>query len=56
MLASCKESNIGSSKTIENNCGVLEEVIFDSKENCSFKKYWINVEEALNKKEDIRRR
>ena len=46
----CKEDNIGSSKTIENNYGVLNEIIFIPEENCNFKKYWINVKEALNKK------
>ena len=51
-----KEENIGSAKTIENNCGVLKEVIFDSQENCNFKKYWINIKEALNKKDEIGRR
>ena len=56
VLVTCKEENIGSAKTIENNCGVLKEVIFDSQENCNFKKYWINIKEALNKKDEIRRR
>ena len=56
VLVTCKEENIGSAKTIENNCGVLREVIFDSQENCNFKKYWINIKEALNKKDEIRRR
>ena len=56
VMVTCKEDNIGSAKTIENNCGVLKEVIFDSQENCKFKKYWINIKEALNKKEEIRRR
>ena len=55
VLVTCKEENIGSAKTIENNCGVLKEVIFDSQENCNFKKYWINIKEALNKKDEIRR-
>ena len=56
VLVTCKEENIGSAKTTENNCGVLKEVIFDSQENCNFKKYWINIKEALNKKDEIRRR
>lgn len=55
VLVTCKKGNIGSAKTIENNCGVLKEVIFDSQENCNFKKYWINIKEALNKKDEIRR-
>jgi len=52
VLVTCKEDNIASAKTIENNCGILKEVIFDSQENCNFKKYWINVKEALNKKRE----
>ncbi len=56
VLVTCKEENIGSAKTIENNCGVLKEIVFDSEENCKFKKYWINVKETLNKKEEIRKR
>ena len=55
VLITCKESNIGSAKTIENNCGVLKEVIYIPKENCNFKKYWININEALNKKDSIRK-
>lgn len=50
VMVTCKENNIGSAKTIENNFGVLSEVIFIPEENCNFKKYWINVKEALNKK------
>ena len=56
VMVTCKDDNIGSAKTIENNYGVLKEVIFIPEENCSFKKYWINVKEALDKKDDIRRR
>ena len=52
-----EESNIVSElMKVANNCGVLKEVIFDSQENCNFKKYWINIKEALNKKDEIRRR
>ena len=32
----------------------LKETIYIPEENCNFKKYWINVKEALNKKDDIR--
>lgn len=51
VMVTCKEENIGSAKTIENNCGILREVVFVPEENCNFKKYWINVKEALNKKD-----
>ena len=56
IMVSCKEDNVGSAKTIENNCGVLKEILFIPEENCNIKKYWINVKEALDKKEDIRMR
>ena len=56
VMVTCKENNIGSAKVIENNCGVLKETIFIPEENATFKKYWINVKEALNKKENIRRK
>lgn len=54
VMVSCKEDNIGSAKTIENNCGILNEIIFIPEKNCNFKKYWINVKEALNRKDEIR--
>ena len=56
IMVTCKEENIGSAKTIENNCGELKEIIFIPEENCNFKKYWINVKEALNKKDIIRKK
>lgn len=49
VLVTCREDNIGSAKTIENNCGVLKETVFIPLENCNFNKYWINVKETLNK-------
>lgn len=56
VMVTCKEDNIGSAKTIENNCGVLKEVIYIPEENCNFKKYWINIKQALNKKDNIRKK
>ncbi len=50
VMITCKENNIASSKVIESNGGALKEVLYVPEENCNFKKYWINVEEALNKK------
>lgn len=47
VMVTCREDNIGSAKTIENNFGILKEVIYIPEENCNFKKYWINVKEAL---------
>ena len=56
VMITCKEDNIGSAKTIENNCGILKEKVFVPEENCYFKKYWINVKDALNKKDEIRKK
>ena len=50
VMVSCKEDNIGSAKTIENNGGILREEIFIPEENTIFKKYWINVKESLIEK------
>ena len=55
VMVSCKEDNIGSSKTIENNGGVLKDIIYIPEENCNFKKYWIDVKESLNKKDNIKK-
>ena len=33
IMVTCKEENIGSAKTIENNCGELKEIIFIPEEN-----------------------
>ena len=52
VMVTCKENNIGSAKTIENNCGILKEIVYIPEENSNFKKYWINVKEALNKKDE----
>ena len=41
VMVSCKEDNIGSAKTIENNCGELEEYVEDN--GMTFKKYWIKI-------------
>lgn len=49
VMISCKEDNVGSAKTIENNYGVLKEKIFIDEENATFKKYLINVDESLSK-------
>lgn len=47
VMISCKESNIGSAKTIENNLGIQKELIYIEDEQTNFKKYWINVEESI---------
>jgi len=50
VMVTCKETNAGSIRTIEKNCGVLKEIVFIPEENCRFRKYWINIKEALYKK------
>ena len=42
VLLTCNKDNIGSAKTIQNNCGVLEDGEL-------IQRYWINVEETLEK-------
>lgn len=51
VMVTCKKGNIASAKTIENNFGVLTEEIYVPEEDDIFKKYWINVEETLIKKQ-----
>lgn len=43
----CKEENVASAKTIENNCGKLIEKVYIPEEQIQYKKYLINVDEAL---------
>ncbi len=55
VMISCKKDNIASSKVIENNGGVLEEIVFMPVDNTKLRKYWINVKEELNKKTPIKK-
>lgn len=43
MLVTCDVENIGSAKTIENNGGVRQDVIFDEEHRCDLARYWITV-------------
>ena len=52
VMISCKESNIGSVKTIENNLGIQKELIYIEDQQMNFKKYWINVEDSINNYEN----
>ncbi len=49
VLLTCDKDNIGSAKTIQNNCGVLENEIINSTDGKVMQRYWINVEEAFEK-------
>lgn len=43
VLLTCDDSNLGSSKTIENNGGVLEDLIKDSSMEVARRRYWIKL-------------
>ena len=46
-LLTCDKDNIGSAKTIEKNCGILENEIFDEESNKMIQRYWINVKTVI---------
>ena len=48
-MISCKETNIGSAKTIENNLAIQTHIIYIEAEQINFRKYWIDVNESINK-------
>lgn len=48
-MISCKETNIGSAKTIENNLGIQTDLIYIEAEQMNFRKYWIDINESINK-------
>ena len=54
VMVTCREDNIASAKVIENNHGVLSEIVEVPAEKSKFKKYWINVKELYNNKEHIK--
>ena len=43
VLITCRESNIGSAKTIESCNGTLENMVYNEEKNENFKRYWINL-------------
>lgn len=49
IMVTCKNDNVASSKTIENNHGKFIDDVFIPEEDAIFKIYWINVDEALLK-------
>ena len=52
VMITCKTDNIGSAKTIENNCGKLNGIVYIPEENAKFRIYNINVAEALEKEKE----
>lgn len=54
VLLTCDKVNLGSAITIQNNCGILENELFDEGQGRIIKRYWIDVEYALaNKIENL---
>ena len=50
VLMTCDKKNIDSAKTIENNGGILENEIPDSKDSSiTVQRYWIDVDDTINK-------
>lgn len=47
VLLTCDKNNLGSAKTIQNSCGILENEI--ESEGIIYQRYWIDVKEALEK-------
>lgn len=43
ILISCIDSNIGSEKTILNNGGIYESTVYERKEKCHLKRFWITL-------------
>jgi predicted acetyltransferase len=43
VLLTCDDSNLGSSKTIENNGGVFEDLVKDSSMEVAKRRYWIKL-------------
>lgn len=43
ILITCIDGNIGSEKTILNNGGIYESAVYESGENRSLKRFWINL-------------
>lgn len=43
----CAEDNIGSSHVIENNLGILSEIVYDPNKESNFKRYTIDVNKSI---------
>ncbi len=55
VLLTCHKDNLGSVKTIENSCGILENEVKD-KDGKIIQRYWINVDDAIKKYEGSKQR
>lgn len=47
IMVVCEEDNLGSIGIIENNFGVLKDMVFDSKHDTNFKRYIIDVNKSI---------
>lgn len=54
VLITCRENNIGSAKVIESCGGIYEDTRFCKDENDNLKRYWINIEEGISLKNNLR--
>lgn len=43
VLITCKDFNIASKKVIEKNNGVFENIYYDEKNDCTYLRYWIDI-------------
>ena len=53
IMVTCVEQNLGSASIIENNFGVFKDMVFFSKENCNMKRYIIDVDDSIEKFEEM---
>ena len=47
VMITCKDNNVGSYKTIENNYGIQKDLIYIKEENSYFRRYWINIDQSV---------
>lgn len=47
VMITCKDNNVGSYKTIENNYGIQKDLIYIKEENSYFRRYWINIDQSI---------
>lgn len=55
VLITCNKDNIASSKSIKKFGGILENEVIDPTDNILTQRYWINVQDAINKNKPKRK-
>lgn len=48
IMVVCAEDNIGSANIIENNFGIVKDMVFNPKRSCNFKRYIIDVDKSID--------